>query len=135
LGASLREFRSILDETFKTNLATGSVKKKLLDKKIATDTPLSINKPFVVNFKKNVIFDRAMFQENIMKGQRIEKAKLEYWDGTNWQLIQEFTTIGYKRLLRFPVITSNKIRFTVLEAKTPKVFLSDIGFYKASERE
>jgi alpha-L-fucosidase len=133
--ASLREFRSILDETFKTNLAAGKVKKKLLDKKIATDTPLSISKPFVVNFKKNETFDRAMFQENILKGQRIEKAQLEYWDGTNWQLIQEFTTIGYKRLLRFPIITSNKIRFTVLEAKTPKVFLSDIGVFKASSRE
>ena len=133
--ASLRTFRSILDETFKTNLAMGSVKKKLIDKKIASDTPLSINKPFIINFKKNTIFDRALFQENIMKGQRIEKAKLEYWDGAHWELVQEFTTIGYKRLLRFPVITSNKIRFTILEAKTPRVYLSDIGFYKASDRE
>ena len=91
--------------------------------------------PFTLNFKRKVNFDRTMIQENIMRGQRTERAKLEYWDGENWQLIQEFTTIGYKRLLRFDNITSNKIRFTVLEATTPTVFISEIGFFKASLRE
>ena len=133
--ASLREFRSILDETFKTNLAFGKTKTVLTDKKILTDTPLSINTPLTIDFGKNTTFDRALIQENIIKGQRIEQAKLEYWNGSNWQLIQEFTTVGHKRLLRFEAVTARKVRFTVLAAKTDAVFISEVGFFKASLRE
>ena len=100
-----------------------------------TDTPLSINTPLTIDFGKNTTFDRALIQENIMKGQRIEQAKLEYWNGADWQLIQEFTTVGHKRLLRFEAVTARKVRFTVLAAKTDAVFISEVGFFKASLRE
>ena len=76
-----------------------------------------------------------MIQENIMHGQRIERAKLEYWNGSDWQLIQEFTTVGYKRLLRFDAVAARKVRLIVLEAKTAKVSIAEIGFFKASLRE
>jgi alpha-L-fucosidase len=88
----------------------------------------------VLDFKKEIAFDRAMFQENIAEGQRNVAALLEYWDGKGWQKADQFTTIGYKRLLRLPLIKTSKVRLTVLEAKLP-VQLSEIGFYKASAKE
>jgi alpha-L-fucosidase len=59
---------------------------------------------------------------------------LEYWDGREWKEIQTFSTIGYKRLLRFKPINTSKLRFTVLAAKGATQ-LAETGFYKASARE
>jgi alpha-L-fucosidase len=126
------EFRSILDETFEKNFAKGNVDKVLTDKKLATN--LLVFKPLIIDFKKENLIDRALIQENIAEGQRIEKAKIEYWDGKKWLLLQEFTTVGYKRLLRFDAIKTSKVRFTVISTKAP-VLLSEIGFFKASNRE
>ncbi len=132
--ASLREFRTILNETFENNLASGKTNKLLTDKKLSTFLTLKENQPLIINFERPITFDRAMFQENIASGQRNEEALLEYWDGKEWQKINGFTTIGYKRLLRFPAVTANKVRLTILKAKQP-IQLSEVGFYKASAEE
>ncbi|WP_018614949.1 alpha-L-fucosidase [Segetibacter koreensis] len=132
--ASLKEFRTILNETFKTNLAKEKAKGGLTDKKLSTFITVKENQPVEIDFKNAVTFDRAMFQENIASGQRNEEALLEYWDGKEWQKINEFTTIGYKRLLRFSAVTATKVRLTVLKAKQP-IQLSEVGFYKASDGE
>ena len=79
-------------------------------------------------------FDRAMFQENIAAGQHNEKALLEYWNKNGWEKISEFTTIGYKRLLRFDIIKTNKVRITIIKSKG-NVQLAEVGFYKASPME
>ena len=130
--ANILEFRAILDKTFDKNLAQGKVVKNLADNKI--NTAELIIKPLEINFNKEMTLDRALFQENIAEGQRIEKARLEYWTGKKWQLVQEFTTVGYKRLLRFDPIKTSKMRFSIVQSKAP-VFLAEIGFFKASERE
>lgn len=88
----------------------------------------------MLDFKNEVAFDRALFQENIAEGQRNIEALLECWNGKEWQKIDQFTTIGYKRLLRFPLVKASKVRITVLQAKLP-VQLAEIGFYKASVKE
>ncbi|MCJ8164390.1 alpha-L-fucosidase [Pontibacter sp. E15-1] len=131
---SLHAFRSILNETFKTNLAAGKIDKKLTDKALGTYITLNQNKPLILDFKKEIAFDRALLQENIAAGQRNAEALLEYWDGKGWKKIEQFTTIGYKRLLRFPEVKTTKVRVTVLEAKGP-VQLAAFGLYKASEKE
>ncbi|WP_161890447.1 alpha-L-fucosidase [Pontibacter russatus] len=131
---SLHDFRAILNETFRTNMAAGKADKKLTDKELSSYITLKEKQPLVLDFKKEIAFDRAMFQENIAEGQRNIEALLEYWDGKNWQKIDQFSTIGYKRLLRFPQVKTSKVRVTVLGAKQP-VQLAEIGFYKASARE
>ena len=131
---NIKEFRSIINETFDRNFAKGPVHIKLTDKKLSTSVDLQINKPIVFDLKKPIQIDRAMFQENIANGQRVEKAMLEYWDGREWKEVQTFSTIGYKRLLRFKPINTSKLRFTVLAAKGATQ-LAETGFYKASARE
>ncbi|WP_423146151.1 alpha-L-fucosidase [Rubrolithibacter danxiaensis] len=131
---SLHDFRAILNETFKVNLAQGKTKSALTDKKLSSFIQLSENQPFVLDFKKAVNFDRISIQENIANGQSIKEAVVEYWDGKQWKEISQFTTVGYKRLLRFPSIETSKVRLTILKSKR-KVQLAEIGFYKASEKE
>ncbi len=133
-AANLSDFRTILNETFKTNLAAGKIPKALTDEQLNTYITLKENQPFIVDFKKDVSFDRALFQENITTGQRNEKALVEYWNGKSWDKLNEFTTIGYKRLLRFPPVTTTRVRITILKAIDP-VQLATVGFYKASDKE
>lgn len=131
--AAIKEFRSILDETFKTNLAKKS-NKKLLDGKLTTWIGAAEQTPIEIKLSKATTFDRFMVQENIAEGQRIAEAQLEYWDGASWKLIKKFTTVGYKRLLRFEPVTAAKVRLTVVRALAP-VQLAEVGVYKASSRE
>lgn len=131
---NLYEFRSILDETFKNNLAEGKVKKELTDKALPTFVTLKKDKPYVLNFRKEISFDRVSLQENITDGQRNAEALLEYWDGKKWKELSRFTTIGHKRLLRVPLVKASKVRMTVKDSMGP-VQLSEVGFYKASARE
>lgn len=132
--AAIKTFRSILNESFAINLLQGRQNKALTDKKLSTYITLNQNVSFVIHLKKEALFDRAMLQENIAVGQRIEEGKLEYWDGAAWQLIKTFTTVGYKRLLRFEKIKAGKIRLTIAKSKG-LVQLAEAGVFKASERE
>ncbi|CCH51303.1 Alpha-L-fucosidase [Fibrisoma limi BUZ 3] len=130
--ASLREFRSILDETFKTNFVSGSP--SLTDDQLKTYVTLSTNQPVEIDLGREQTFDRIAIQENILNGQRIANGQIEYWTNESWQPLKTFTTVGYKRLLRFAPVKSRKIRLTVLDATGP-VQLAEAGVYKASPRE
>ncbi len=131
--ASLAGFRHILDDTFKINLAKGNTQPALTDQALSSFITLVENKPLIIDFKKPVKINRAIFQENIATGQRAEKVLFEYWDGKEWKMISDFTTIGYKRLLRFDTKNLSKIRVTVLRSKEP-VQLAELGlFYAQSE--
>ena len=128
------EFRKILHETFKDNLAKPVVNQYLTDSSLSTYVNLKPKQPFIVSFKKPISIDRILLQENIGQGQRIEQALLEYWDGKTWKTISRISTVGYKRLIKINLLKTTKIRFTVLKAKA-LVQLAEIGFYKASTNE
>ena len=59
---------------------------------------------------------------------RIEKFQLEYWDGKEWKKATEGTTVGYKRLLQFPEVSTNKVRLQI-ESSRLNPTLSEIGLY------
>lgn len=132
--STIKAFRKILDETFKVNFAKGNASSKLTDNKLNTYIELKENAPLIIDLGKTIKIDRALFQENISTGQRVEEGLLEYWDGKEWKTIQTFTTIGYKRLLRFKEVDASKFRFSILRAKAT-VQLAEIGFFKASKSE
>jgi len=79
-------------------------------------------------------FDRAMLQEQFALGQRVEKFALDAWDGGDWKPITEATTIGYKRLLRFPETTTSRVRIRILDSRDSPT-LREFGLYKASAKE
>ena len=131
---SIKEMRSILNETFKTNLAKNKAPSFLTDKKIETSIPLKIGQIWELNFKQNVKIDRVLLQENITKGQMIESLTIQYWDGLKWQNLCDATTVGYKKLLKTNLVETSKIRLKINKAKGV-INLAEIGFYKASDRE
>ena len=127
---SINGFHSILSTTFKHNLVEGSIDKKLTDNKLSTYLVLKENQPLEIHFSKSITFNRALFQENIEMGQLCENALLEFWNGEKWLPLKSFTTIGYKRLLRFSAIKTSAVRFTVVHSKNT-IELSELGLYLA----
>ncbi len=141
---SLKGMRYILDNTFNVNLAenanvTASSEKKgneakfILDKDFNTywTTDNALGRVSIeINLGNKKTFNRAMLQENILVGQRIEKFHLEWFDGIEWKAFAEATTIGYKRLLRFPAITTDKVKIVIDECRTNPT-LSSFGLYMA----
>ena len=148
-SARLMELRRIIDETFAVNLAKGAKftadhtrgksskygAKNFVDGKFDTywttnDDQLSAT--IEIDFGKFQTFNRLMLQEYIPLGQRVKAFSIEYWDGNEWRHIKRQTTIGYKRILRFPMITTQKLRVHIEEALACPV-LNGAGVYKAPE--
>ncbi|GHE32178.1 alpha-L-fucosidase [Sphingobacterium griseoflavum] len=132
--ANLYAYRAILDETFKTDLASGKVDRALSDRHLNSYVVLSEGIAFEMDLKQDVSFDRILLQENIAQGQRSVDGHIEYWDGSTWRQLTKFTTIGYKRLLKVPLTNTRKIRLTINKALQP-VQLAEMGLFKASPRE
>lgn len=141
--ASLTGMRKILSETFKTNLAKGAKVKAsgsgpgqsarlVLDGDVGTywSAPDGVEAAVLTfDLPKQSTFDIALLQENIRVGQRIEKFRLQTWNGHSWQQFAEGTTIGYKRLLRFPPVTTTRVRLLIDQSRTSPT-LSNFGLYK-----
>jgi alpha-L-fucosidase len=62
-------------------------------------------------------FNVAMTQEYIAEGQRVEEYRLEAWTEQGWQEVVKGTTIGHKKLDRFPAVTASKVRLTLLQSR------------------
>lgn len=148
---SLKEFRSILDETFKTDLAKGAPVKasnvRLNNKKFApgniTDNDKtnywaaddSVKSAWLeVTLPAGTTFDRIMLQEPIRFGQRIEEFEVQALLDNQFKTIATGTTIGYKRLLRIAPVTTTRVRI-ILKKSNNTPALSAFGLFKASSRE
>ena len=148
---ALREFRSILDETFATNLAlektveASSQKKRhpkfspenIVDEDTDSYWAAADNMPAAtleIGLGKPVLFDRIMIQEPIRFGQRISEFEVKGLVNGKWVRLAEGTTIGYKRIFRIPPVRAEKIELLITKSNnTPAI--SNFGLYKASPRE
>ncbi|MDZ7317443.1 MAG: alpha-L-fucosidase [candidate division KSB1 bacterium] len=150
-AASLREFRSILDETFRIDLAAGKkVRASSQWQKHAKFAPGNVTDgdadsywaanprdpqpTLTVDLGRPTTFDRILLQEPIRLGQRISRFSVEGLVDGKWQKLAEGTTIGYKRLLRIEPVTVQRLRLVILGSKAVPA-VSNFGLYKASPRE
>ena len=79
--------------------------------------------------------NRLMLQEYIPLGQRVKSFSVSYFDNGKWlpiKLMEETTTIGFKRLLRFQTIETNKIRIEINDARG-SICLNNIEAFYAGE--
>jgi hypothetical protein len=84
---------------------------------------------FEMKLKTFADFDVLLLQENISQGQRIEQFRLDAWVDSSWKPVVEGSTVGYKRLLRFPSVHSEKLRFTIGRARLAPT-LSEFGLFR-----
>ncbi len=140
---SLMGMKKTLDRTFAVNLAEGagitatSERKghraeSVLDadKPSFWTTPGGVETAFLeFSLPEKRTFDVVLLQENIRLGQRVEEFSVEAWDGHVWRRFAAGTTIGYKRLLRFPEVSTQRVRLTILHSRTGPA-LAAFGLFK-----
>ena len=83
-----------------------------------------------IDLGKPTLFNRFLTQEYIRLGQRVKSFKVEALVDESWKEIGRGSTIGYKRILRFPAVNATKVRFTIEDARSNPV-ISRVGLYNA----
>jgi len=125
----LKELGEVNRKTFKTNLAKGA----LVDGKAISNWSApsgSRTRTITLDLHEPKTFNMAMLQEKIELGQRIESVELDALVGDKWTTIAKAETIGYKRLLRFPLTTSSKVRIRITGARLEPT-LSNFGLFRS----
>jgi alpha-L-fucosidase len=141
----LKEFRKAIDETFSVNL--------VFDQYVTADSAeIGLSAGSVVDGEddtywmpkdgkttgilifdfgdKPVTFNVSMVKENISSGQRVEEYSIEASDGKDWKVIAKGTTIGHKKLDRFPEVTARAVRLNILQSQySPQI--QAFGLYRA----
>ena len=85
-----------------------------------------------LDFGKPTTFNRFLAQEHIRLGQRVKAFTVEALVEGQWKELAKATTIGYKRILRFPPVEATQVRFHITNAKSCPV-ISNVGIYYAPQ--
>ncbi|MCX5655336.1 MAG: alpha-L-fucosidase [Planctomycetota bacterium] len=143
-AARLKEFRKVLDETFKANLArsrpvtaTSAAGDHAAARAVdgsgetwwqaADGTSDGV---LTVDLGGQALFNVVSVQEMITQGQRVEEFRVEAWDGAGWREVGKGTTVGYKRLLRVGDVRTDKVRLAITKSRgAPTV--REFGLYLA----
>lgn len=145
-SAQLYKLKNRLDEVFDEDLATrGAMEASSSvdnyepaavidgDPKTFWMPKEKLEDPYLIfSFDKTQVFNRFLVQEFIAKGQRVKKFRLEAMLDGNWQEIEEQTTIGYKRILRFDALKTKKLKLTILDQKASPLISNIEIFYSPS---
>ena len=83
-----------------------------------------------LSYDKSVEFNRLLVQEHIELGQRVQEFSIEAYVDSSWKKLGDYTTIGYKRILRLPTVKASQIRISINKSKACPV-LSNLELYKA----
>ena len=146
----LMEFRKAKEAAFSNNLITGAViksghtrnkmlryaAKNVMDENYDaywTTNDNVLNSYLEIDLKKPQTFNRLLLQEYIPLGQRVSSVSVQYWDvkTKSWTGLIQATTIGYKRILRFPSLSAQKLRIEFTALACPVI--STVGIYQSPE--
>jgi alpha-L-fucosidase len=133
--ASLTEAGKRIRETYGTNLLEGAKgPEEVLDKDENTYVELDgKKKEITISTPQPITFNRLLLQEAITShSERVEKHAVDAWIDGEWKEIAQATNIGYKRILRFPDVTTDKIRVCFLENRAnPAIHTITAHHYQA----
>lgn len=115
----LKEVGQRIQETYGTDLLQGaSGPSEVLDNDKNTFTTVACGSKITITTPSPITFNRIAIQEAIaLRGERVEEHVVEAWIDRKWKEIAHATNIGYKRILRFPDVTTNKIRIRFTETR------------------
>ena len=131
----LREVGKRINETYGTNLfkdAQGP--KQVLDKSEKTFLVLDKQpQELIIATSKPVTFNRLMIREPVaVRGERVAKHAVDAYIDGNWQEIARATNIGNRRILRFPDVSTDRIRIRLLDSRSIPAISSVSAYYYQS---
>ncbi len=135
--ASLLEAGRRIRETYGTNLAEGAISDAsgIFDPALTTYwQPDGLAGEFTVTLPEARRINRVALQENIESlGQRVREHALDAWIDGDWQEIARATTIGYKRILRFSTVTTDRFRVRILGSRLAPGIATFTAHYSAPQ--
>jgi alpha-L-fucosidase len=131
---SLREFRRILDATFREDLAQGAqvsasntrgnrdrrfLPRNVIDRRRDTywTSDDRVTSPeLIINLGRQRTFNVVRLREYLPLGQRVEAFALDSWTDNNWQEFARGTSIGNCKLVRGKPLSTTKVRLRITHA-------------------
>ncbi|KAG0459136.1 hypothetical protein HPP92_022264 [Vanilla planifolia] len=90
---------------------------------------LQTNWTLVLNFGQSVSFNVLQAQEPIQLGQRVIEFHVDVLLEGGWEMIASGTTIGYKRILLFPMVKVQFLRFVIDKSRADPPLVSHLSVY------
>lgn len=148
---ALMNLREYLDEAFANNLAKGKAVtasptrgdddnfggKNVTDddkKTYWTTDDLITAGSLEIDLQAEKELNTVVLQEFITLGQRIKSFAIQVQKNGKWEEVARETTIGNKRIVKFPTVTTSKVKITILESKACPI-LSNVEVYKVGDAE
>lgn len=131
--ATLTEVGKRIRDTYTTNLIAGwNAPAELLDTDWYTGIP--VESEVILTSDVPATFNRIVLQEAVAtNGERIAEHAVDAWIDGQWKEVAHATNVGYKRILRFPDVTTDSIRIRIIDSRlTPQ--LSTVGAYYYNAR-
>lgn len=143
--AALRGWRTLLNEAFAENLAAGADVTATAhrgesqrfhpsnvtdgDKETYwTTDDATTTASLEVSLAQREEIHYLVTQEYIKLGQRVSAFTVEYWHDNAWKPLASATTIGYKRILKFDPVITDRIRINITGSKACPV-ISNVEVY------
>ena len=131
--AVLNELGKRIRETYNINLFENAIgPKKILDKDDQTFEVVNDNQ-LIIETKDEILINRLTIKESILThSERVEKFKVQYWKNETWIDLFFGNNIGYKKILRFPEIKSNKFKIKIEKSRMlPAICSIEAHYYKS----
>lgn len=129
----LNELGKRIRETYNINLFENAIgPKKILDKDDQTFEVVNDNE-LIIETKDEILINRLTIKESILThSERVEKFKVQYWKNETWIDLFFGNNIGYKKILRFPEIKSNKFKIKIEKSRMlPAICSIEAHYYKS----
>lgn len=146
----LIEFRQAREEAFKTDLARGRVSASNTRGKDPRFSPAGIidsdaksywatddgitRASIELDFGREIELNTVLLQENIALGQRVRKFSIQVLDEKKNDFVEvnRGTTIGYKRIVRFPAVKTSKLKLMIEDSRACPT-LSNLEIYRTPD--
>ncbi|MFO1501220.1 MAG: alpha-L-fucosidase [Verrucomicrobiota bacterium] len=144
-AARLREFGQWLERTFKDNLAVGATAvashTKSDGKQFTAANVVDADRDsywtteagqntaeLTLQLTGKKRFNLLLLEEQLREGQRISSMAVDAWIDAGWHEIGRASTVGYRRLIPFPPVESERVRIRILDSRVAPT-LSMLGLY------
>ena len=121
----LKEFAEYRKQTFADDRVKGG--QKLWEAKPGEER--------IYKLKSGSEINVVMLQEDISKGQRVEEFSVEAHTADGWKEVGQGTTVGYKRMLRFPAVKTDRLKIKIKNCRLTANISKIAAFYAVPLQE
>ena len=130
--AILQEVGKRIRKTYGVDLLAGAKgAKEILDSD--KHSYIDVTEPVIIELPQATKINRFVIQEPVdLRSERIVEHALDAWIDGEWKEVVKATNVGYKRILRFPDVTTRKLRLRVEKSRlTPAICKVSAHHYEA----